>query len=81
MHINKEDFEKGWIEIGIGIKKEEIEKIIENLRHLKNNPDQHFHFSSKYENDSKIADIEIYIQGDKQKDNMSITGFAIEPNR
>ncbi|MBI5747839.1 MAG: hypothetical protein HZA00_01850 [Nitrospinae bacterium] len=81
MHIELEKFKTGWYEIFIGIQEDEIDTLIENLRLLKTNKDQHFHISSDYEGEGGIGEIEFYVQEEDEESNMKITGLSISPNR
>ncbi|MBL7663264.1 hypothetical protein JNK13_10995 [bacterium] len=80
MHGLKEWTNEGWIGISLGIKREEIDMLVSLLQALKDEPDQHFHFSSSYQGNAGIGDIEIYLQVD-EPDNMSVLGFATAPNK
>ncbi|MCI5227695.1 MAG: hypothetical protein D3918_13810 [Candidatus Electrothrix sp. AX2] len=80
MHAEIEDFKTGWYGINISIRKHEIDVLIKQLKQLKQNKQQHFHISSDYEGDGGLGDVEFSIQEDVP-DNMSISGFAISPNR
>lgn len=81
MRIQYDDFETGWIQLHVGIRHEEIDSLIELLKTLKSDPHQHFHISSDYQGDGGIGDIEFYIQGCNEQDNMMMTGLAVIPNR
>lgn len=81
MHTDLEDFNTGWFGVSIGMKATEIDKLIENLELLKEDENQHFHLSGDFDGEGGVGDIEIYIQGKDETDNMSITGLAISPNR
>ncbi|MBL0251073.1 MAG: hypothetical protein IPQ26_10665 [Elusimicrobia bacterium] len=80
MRLEMEDFKTGWIKINIGLKKVEIDRLIDLLRMLKKG-DEHFHFASDYEGDKGVGDIEFYVKADEQPDNMEIAGLNIRPNR
>ena len=80
MHVEIEDFKTGWYGIGIGIRENEIDILIEQLKKMKQEKTQHFHLSSEFEGDGGIGDIEFYLQKEG-KDNMQISGFEIPPTR
>ncbi len=80
MYVEIEDFKTGWYGINISIRKNEIDILIDQLNQLKKDKQQHFHISSDYEGESGVGDIEFNIQ-ENGTDNMSISGFAISPNR
>jgi hypothetical protein len=62
MHSKLEDWKNGWFGVELGFSKEEIDRLIERLRMIQNDPDQHFHLSSDYKGDGGIGDILICIQ-------------------
>lgn len=80
MFVKLHDFETGWYEVALGLKKEDIDVLIENLEILRNNPSQHFHISSDYSGDGGLGEIEIYID-EKEESNMQITSLPVEPTR
>jgi len=82
MKIQIEDFETGWFGISMGIKKSEIDILIEGLKNLKRNEAQHFHVRSNYEGDGGVGDIELFIEDENTQDNSVIDlSLSIEPNR
>ena len=81
MRAEIEDFETGWYQVNLSIKKEEIDGLINMLKKLKNDDSQHFHLMSNYTDEVGVADIEVDIQQENEKDNMIISGVAIEPTR
>ena len=78
MRAIKEWENKGYIGISLGLTPDEIDALVEMLLALKAMPDQHFHLSSKYEEEVGIGDIEIYVQG-AEPSNMEQLSFAIAP--
>lgn len=80
MRVELEDFKTGWFKISIGLRKVEIDKLIDHLMMLKQG-EGHFHFSSDYEGDKGVGDIEFYVKAGEQPDNMGITSLNISPNR
>ncbi len=82
MNVQIEDFKTGWFGITLGIKKSEVDTLIQGLAYLKSNPDQHFHIRSDYSGQGGIGDIELYIESDDVSDNAVIeVNPAIPPNR
>lgn len=79
MHVAIDDWKNGWYGIGIGLESKEIDTLIELLKMIKNDPEQHFHISSTYKGNGGVGDIEIYTKEEKQKNNMSLTGKALGP--
>ncbi len=80
MYAELEDFKTGWYGIRISIREKEIDILIEQLKKLKREKNQHFHLSSTFEGESGVGDIEFSMQEDGQ-DNMYVTEFAKQPNR
>jgi hypothetical protein len=72
MDCNIEKFESGWIGASLELSTKEIEKLIERLEYLKNNPESHFHLHSDYEGAPGIGDIEFSHTPDCRKNNMQI---------
>lgn len=82
MKTTIEDFETGWFGISMGIKKSEIDILIEGLQSLKSNKTQHFHIVSNYEGQGGIGEIEVYVQDESSQDNTVIDlSPEISPNR
>ena len=75
-----EKWKEGWQGISIGLSNDEVDHLISLLQDIKKDNDQHFHISSTREGDPGIGDIEIYIKDEKQKNNMSLSSLAIEPD-
>jgi len=80
MYCEIEDFKTGWFGISIGINDNEIDILIELLKTLRKNKDQHFHIASNYNGNGGIGDIEFYLREDNLR-NMDISGLSILPNR
>lgn len=80
MYVELENLKTRWYQVFVGIRKDEIDILIERLTFLKQNEEQHFHIASDFKGNGGIADIEFYIQGEDES-NMTITGPAIAPNR
>ena len=79
MHAKLEDWKNGWFGVQLAIKRGEIDRVIELLRMLKGEPDQHFHFSSDYKAAGGLGDIAVFIQADEQASNMEPLGKALAP--
>ncbi len=76
MHSKVENFKNGWVGIELGIRKNEIDKLIIALKELRNN-DKHFHIRSDFQDLEGVSDIEIYIQDEKSKNNMELDSDSI----
>jgi hypothetical protein len=79
MHSKLEDWKNGWFGVQLGLKKDEIDRVIALLQMLKDEPDQHFHLSSDYKESSGLGDIEVFVQPANQISNMESLGRAIAP--
>jgi len=81
MEVKIEDFKTGWYGITVGLKDDQIDKIINALKLLKKSKD-HFHFRSNYVGEGGVGDIEFFWMENSSRDNMEIDDSpAIEPNR
>ena len=79
MYVDIEDWRNGWYGIGIGLKSDEIDLLIDLFQIIKRDPEQHFHISSEYGGKGGVGDIEIYIKEEKQQNNMTLLGKALGP--
>ena len=79
MHVAIEDWKNGWYGISVGIDPDEIDRLIELLKMIKEDPDQHFHISSDYKGTGGVGDIEISIRSENEKHNMNLSGRASAP--
>jgi len=70
MHTKLEDWNNGWFGIELGIRPEEIDPMIESLRMLQRDHDQHFHISSDGKGRSGVGDIVVYVQPADEPSNM-----------
>lgn len=72
MKVHLEDFKNTWYEVSLGVKKAEIDNLIEKLRDLKGGNIDHFHITNNFEGEGGIGDIEIYLQDDQEVDNIKL---------
>jgi len=80
MHVQLEDWKNGWHGVLLGLSSEDIDALIERLKMLKAEPDQHFHLSSTFQGDGGVGDITVFIQDSSQLSNMEpIGGKALAP--
>lgn len=59
MNVSLEDFGTGWFGLAIGLKRKEVDILIDSLTHLKEHPDRHFHAHSRFEGKGGIGDLEV----------------------
>jgi hypothetical protein len=67
------------VRVELGILGEEIDQLIELLKMLKEDPDQHFHLSSDYKGTGGLGDVTVYVQSPKEVSNMETLGRALAP--
>lgn len=79
MRVSSEDWKNGWTGIEIGIAKNEIEYLIEMLKMLQNEPDQHFHINSDYKAKCGIGKLTFYVKTKEELDNMELGSRALSP--
>ena len=79
MHVEIEDWKSGWSGLRIGIDPIEIDRLIELLVLIKNDPEQHFHISSDYKSIGGVGDIEFSIRDESESHNMNLSGRALAP--
>lgn len=79
MHAAVEDWKNGWIGLQLAVEPAEIDKLIELLLALKQDPDQHFHISSDYKATGGLGDIEVFARHPSQPHNLFIGGLALVP--
>ena len=79
MHVKLEDWKNGWLGISIGIDPHEVDRFIELLKMIKDEPDRHFHISSDYKATGGIGDIEIFVRSANEKHNMNLSGGSLSP--
>lgn len=79
MRVEIEDWKNGWSGISVGLDLNEIDCLVDLLKMIKDDPDQHFHISSDYKETGGIGDITFFIKAEEQKHNMSLSGRALAP--
>jgi hypothetical protein len=79
MRTKLDDWKNGWFGVDLAIAKEEIEPLIELLKMLKDDPDQHFHLSSDYKGSGGVGSITVYLQSPAEVGNMESVGKALAP--
>jgi hypothetical protein len=74
-----EDWNNGWFGVSLGLSIAEIDRLIELLTNIRNDPEQHFHISSNYAGSGGLGDIEISVAEAGSINNMSVSGLALAP--
>ncbi|MBY4678780.1 hypothetical protein [Marinobacterium arenosum] len=52
------DFENGWVGVGLGLKQDDIDRLITILKIFKDNHDSHFNLMSNFEGEKSVGDME-----------------------
>jgi hypothetical protein len=79
MHVELNDWKNSWLGIDIDLDPEEIDPLIELLKMIRDDHEQHFHISSDYKGTGGIGQITLAIKTGQQRDNMSLSGRAMAP--
>ena len=72
-------WKNGWFGIQIAIDSDEINRLIELLRMIQQDPNQHFHISSDWKGTGGVGNIEISLRWAEQEHNMHLTSRAYLP--
>ena len=70
MRADLTTFSTGWIGISISLGRDEIDALIARLATIRDNPEHHFHARSDFEGTEGIADIEFWLIGPDERENM-----------
>jgi hypothetical protein len=81
MRATIEDFKTGWFGITLGVKKSELDLLINRLQALKGDPTQHFHLSADFTGSGGVGDIEIFVDSEDAPNYLAVSDVAISPNR
>lgn len=76
MHAEIEDWKNGWHGVSLGFSIEEIDRMIQMLTTLRNDPEQHFHLVSDHTGAGGLGDVEIYVADSSASSNMRVGGLA-----
>lgn len=79
MYVEMEDWKNGWFGINLFVAPAEINRLIDLLRMLERDPDQHFHISSDYKGSGGIGDIQIAVLPKEGESNMHLTSRVYAP--
>jgi hypothetical protein len=79
MHTSIEDWKNGWFGVKLAMAPEEIDRLIELLRAVKADSDQHFHVSSDYKAVGGLGDVELSVKEPSQSHNLFLSGLALAP--
>lgn len=79
MRVTSEDWKNGWIGIDIEISPKDADYLIEMLKMLKGDTNQHFHISSDFKVNGGIGQLTFSMQPEDSIDNMEIGSRAYLP--
>jgi len=79
MNAELEDWKNGWFGLRLSLAPNEIDRLIELLKSIKADPEQHFHVSSKYQAAGGLGDIEFSVSDLGATDNLFLSSLAMEP--
>jgi len=79
MHSKIQDWKNGWFGVELGLKKEDIPRVISLLQMLQEDSDQHFHLTSDYKGSGGLGDVMVYVQSPDEISNMESLGKALAP--
>lgn len=74
MNVRTTNLENGWSLVGVGLRKHEIDRLIDLLQGLRDGSTGHFHLHADFDHEtpSLIGDVEVSIAGEDELDNMRI---------
>lgn len=74
MNVRTTNLENGWSLVGVGLRKHEIDSLIDSLQRLRDGSIGHFHLHADFDHESPslIGDVEISLAGDDEPDNMKL---------
>jgi hypothetical protein len=79
MRVIIEDIGNGMININLGMRPDEIDKLVRDLQIMKGNPDQHFHISSNFDGTCRIGEFTFYNKESNEPDDIQLSGRAYAP--
>lgn len=77
MRTKLSDWKNGWYGITLEVTSSEVDRLIELLKRIQADPEQHFHLSSEYKDEGGVGDIEISLQAHDSPSNMILFGTAM----
>jgi hypothetical protein len=77
MRASLEDWNSGWVEIEVGLRAGDIDRLIALLQMIKADPNQHFHASGDFVGVGGIGHITFQVQQPTEMDNLSLGGQAL----
>lgn len=62
MRLGLDDWKNGWFGVDVALVPSEIDELIDLLRMLKEDPEQHFHLSSKYAGSGGVGQVTFFVE-------------------
>ena len=79
MYVGIEDWKNGWFEVEIGIDPKEIDILIDRLKMIRDDHEQHFHITREIWEEKGVGKLTFYIRQEKEEHNMSLGSRAYLP--
>jgi len=79
VYVETEEWKNGWFGINLFVAPAEINRLIDLLRVLGQDPDQHFHISSDYKGSGGVGDIQTACLPKERESNMHLTSKVYAP--
>lgn len=81
MHVDVNTLSDGVVDITLGLRPEEIDSLISDLKELRDSTDthQHFHISSNFDGKCKLQELTFYIKSPEESDDIQIGSRAYAP--
>ena len=81
MHVDVEHLPDGIVDVGLGLRPEEIDSLISDLKELRDSSDthQHFHISSNFDGKCKLQELTFYLKSPEESDDIQIGSRAYAP--
>jgi hypothetical protein len=78
MRLDLENNSATFVGVRLALTADDLQRVIDQLQSLKASPHQHFHLTA--DGQSVFVDLDVGVQGEDERSNASITGFAIQPD-
>lgn len=81
MHVDVNNLSDGVVDVALGLRPEEIDSLISDLKELRDSSDthQHFHISSNFDGKCKLQELTFYIKSPEESDDIQIGSRAYAP--
>jgi hypothetical protein len=81
MHVDIDDLTDKEFDLSLGLRPEEIDAIISDLKELRNStdPHQHFHISSNFDGKCRLRELTFYLKSREESEDIQILSRAYAP--